>query len=146
MKDVKVYAQNILPKKADDGCSGYDLHAFIQNNIVIHPGKCELVPTGLFMNIPKGYEAQVRSRSGIALKNKVFVLNSPGTIDSSYNGEIKIILFNLGDEPFVVAPNSRVAQLVFSKIESPYFECVGELDELSKSNRGSKGFGSTGVE
>ena len=132
----------ICPKYETKYSSGVDVCAFISDNIIIEPGKHAMIPTNLTVAIPEGYEIQVRSRSGLAAKNGVFVLNSPGTIDSDYRGEIKVILANFGDEPFTVSPNMRIAQLVLNKVEQMYFRYFNELDD---TDRGSGGFGSTGI-
>ena len=130
-----------LPDYQTDRAAGMDLRASITNSIVIKPGKSTLVPTGLAMSLPGGYEAQVRPRSGLAAKFGVTVLNSPGTIDSDYRGEVKVILINHGDEPFEINDGDRIAQIVLSKVEKIIWE---KIDSLSKTSRGSSGFGSTG--
>ena len=133
-------SNNSLPKYQTAGSSGLDLHANIEKPIIINKNDIVLIPTGLFIEIPEGYEAQVRSRSSLALKNGIFCLNSPATIDSDYRGELKIILASLTDTPFTINHGDRIAQLVFSKVEKAYFE---ETDSLSDTQRGEGGFGST---
>lgn len=129
-----------LPERKTDGSSGYDIKAFIDSPVAILKGEIKLIATGIRLQIPTGYEAQIRSRSGLALKG-VFVLNSPGTIDSDYRGEVKIILINLGENTFTINPYDRIAQMVFQKIYGAQF-VFSELDE-TKRNIG--GFGHTGV-
>jgi dUTP pyrophosphatase len=131
-----------LPSYATEGAAGMDLVAAVTNDLVIEPGKRVLVPTGLCIALPEGYEAQVRARSGLAAKNGLCVLNGPGTIDADYRGEIKVILANLGDEKFTVTRGMRVAQMVVA----PYTRAaLHEVAELSESQRGTGGFGSTGT-
>ena len=122
--------------------SGADIKACIDEEIIIGPGETSLIPTGIRLQIPEGYEGQVRPRSGLALKYSVTVLNTPGTIDSDYRGEIKIILINHGKKPFTVCKNDRIAQLVFSPVIQAEFI---QKKELSTSDRGRNGFGSTGI-
>jgi len=129
-------------KKATEGSAGFDLLAATDSEIIIHPGSSMLVPCGFSLEMPKNIEAQVRPRSGIALKNCVTVLNSPGTIDSDYRGEIGVILINHGKETFSIIRGMRIAQLVFSEL--PNIKLI-ETKNLSKSERGSSGFGSTGT-
>lgn len=130
-----------LPRYKTDGASGMDLMAYIEKPINLEPGKSCLVPTGLSVAFPKEYEIQIRPRSGLAAKNNISVLNTPGTIDSDYRGEIKIILFNHGTENFIIKNNDRVAQMVLTPIIKMKLE---ETNELPKSIRGEGGFGSTG--
>ena len=146
LKLKKLHPSARIPEYKSDGASGFDLEANFANegegkdSLEIPPGRVALVPTALSFDIPNGYEIQVRSRSGLALKNQIFVLNSPGTIDSDYTGEIKIILFNAGAEPFVVHTGDRIAQGVVAKVE----KCsIQETDELKTTTRGAGGFGST---
>ncbi|ACN82952.1 deoxyuridine 5'-triphosphate nucleotidohydrolase [Brachyspira hyodysenteriae] len=133
-------SSNPLPKYQTVGSSGLDLHANIYNPITLNKNDIVLVPTGLFIEIPEGYEAQIRSRSSLALKNGIFCLNSPATIDSDYRGELKIILASLTDTPFTINHGDRIAQMVFAKVEKVSFE---EVDSLSDTQRGEGGFGST---
>ena len=131
-----------LPKYETDGSSGLDLAAFIDKNIEIKPGKSEIIPTGLVVSIPKNFEIQIRPRSGLAAKNQISVLNTPGTIDADYRGEIKIILINLSDKSFIVEKGLRIAQMVICPVVKAQLK---EVDTLDDTTRGSDGFGSTGV-
>ena len=131
-----------LPKYETIGSSGMDLSANIHDNLKIEPGKTVIIPTGLALSIPKGYEAQIRPRSGLAAKNKISVLNTPGTIDADYRGEIKVILINLGKKTFLVEKGARIAQMVLSPIGKAK---IKEVENLEKTDRGSDGFGSTGT-
>ena len=130
-----------LPKYKTRGSSGMDLMAFIDSPIKIAPNTLELVPTGLSIAIPEGLEIQIRPRSGLAVKSSIGVLNAPGTIDSDYRGELKIILFNHGNKDFIVNSNDRVAQMVLTPVIQMELE---EVDQLPETIRGSGGFGSTG--
>ena len=130
-----------LPSYKTDGASGMDLMAFTEKSIHLEPGKSCLIPTGLSVAFPKEYEIQIRPRSGLAAKNNISVLNTPGTIDSDYRGEIKIILFNHGNENFVINSNDRVAQMVLTPIIKMELE---ETNDLPETVRGEGGFGSTG--
>lgn len=131
-----------LPEYATAQSAGLDLIANIEEAIVLNPMERKLVGTGLFMALPPGYEAQVRPRSGLALKHGITVLNSPGTIDADYRGELKVLLVNLSNEPFVVNEGERIAQLVIAKHEKAEFKLVEELDD---TERGAGGYGHTGV-
>ena len=131
-----------LPRRATAGSAGLDLRAAIESSVTIDPGKRALVPTGLRFAIPPGVEGQVRSRSGLAWKHGVMVLNAPGTIDSDFRGEVGVVLANLGDAPFLVSPGDRIAQIVFARFETADLELVAELDD---TDRGSGGYGSTGL-
>jgi len=131
-----------LPTYTTSGASGVDLSADIQEDILLQPGQRVLVPTGISIAIPEGVEAQVRPRSGLAWKNGITVLNTPGTIDADYRGEIKVILVNLGQEPFTITRGMRIAQLVFAPVIQVAFKAVESLDE---TERNAGGFGSTGV-
>jgi len=128
-----------LPEYATSGASGVDLRSV--ESITVQPGSWGFVGTGVHLEIPQGYEAQVRSRSGLALKKGVMVLNTPGTIDSDYRGEVRVILMNLGHEPFKVEPGDRIAQMVFCPVAKVEWE---ETDRLSSTEREAGGFGSTG--
>ena len=130
-----------LPKYKTEGSSGMDLMALIENPITIKPQNSALIPTGLSIAIPEDTEVQIRPRSGLAAKSSISVLNTPGTIDSDYRGEIKIILFNHGKEEFTVNNNDRIAQMILMPVLKAEFE---EVEELPKTIRGSGGFGSTG--
>jgi dUTP pyrophosphatase len=131
-----------LPEYATEGSSGLDLRAAVENDFIIGKGKVALVPTNLRVEIPLGYEIQVRPRSGLAAKNGIGVLNSPGTIDSDYRGEIKIILFNFGAEDFIIKRGDRIAQMVLAKVYKMNLE---ETHDLNGSERGAGGFGHTGT-
>ncbi|MBI5325017.1 MAG: dUTP diphosphatase [Ignavibacteriae bacterium] len=131
-----------LPKYATEGSAGMDLFAAVNEPVEIASGAVVLVPTSIAISLEHGYECQVRSRSGLAVKNGVFALNSPGTIDSDYRGEIKIILANFSKEPFKIQRGDRIAQLIVARYEKIDWELV---DELSVSERGEGGFGSTGI-
>lgn len=124
------------------GASGYDLYASLDQAVRLPPLGRELIPCGIQLEIPDGYEAQIRPRSGLALESGLTILNSPGTIDSDYRGEIQVLMINQGSTPFTILPNMRVAQLVFCRVEHPMFLLV---DELSMTKRGENGFGSTGI-
>lgn len=131
-----------LPAYATALSAGVDLEAAVEAPVTLKPGERQLIPTGLSIALPEGYEAQIRPRSGLAFKNGVTVLNSPGTIDADYRGEIKIILANLGAEPFTVERGLRVAQMVVSPCTQVSWQQVESLDETA---RGAGGFGSTGT-
>lgn len=136
------FASIPLPQYATEGSAGMDVYATVDKNVEITPGAIAMVPTNLSIALPKGYECQVRSRSGLAAKNGIFALNAPGTIDSDYRGEIKVILANFGKEPFVIQTGDRIAQLVIAQYESIKWN---EVDSLDDTARGDGGFGSTGV-
>ena len=131
-----------LPKYETDGSSGLDLAAFIDKNIEIKPGKSEIIPTGLAVAIPKNFEIQIRPRSGLAAKNQISVLNTPGTVDADYRGEIKVILINLSNKSFIVERGLRIAQMILCPVVKAKLR---EVDTLEDTRRGSGGFGSTGV-
>ena len=131
-----------LPAYATEHAAGMDLCAAVTADIVLEPGMRKLVPTGLCIALPEGYEAQVRPRSGLALKNGVTVLNSPGTIDADYRGEVQVILANLGTEAFTISRGMRIAQMVVAAYSRVTWDKVAEL---SQTARGAGGFGSTGV-
>ena len=135
-------SKHALPEYATPLAAGLDLRANLEEPIVLKPLERALVPTGIFMELPAGFEAQVRPRSGLAAKNGVSVLNSPGTIDADYRGEIKVILVNLSNEPFTVNDGERIAQLVVAKHEQISWVAT---EELASSERGSGGFGHTGT-
>jgi len=130
-----------LPEYKTPGASGADAFAFLENPVTIAPGERKLIPTGLSVEIPEGFEIQVRPRSGLALKYGVTVLNAPGTIDSDYRGEIGVVLINHGTEPFTVRHGDRIAQLVAFAVPACAFENV---DSIGDTDRGSGGYGSTG--
>ena len=137
----KTNKEVITPKYKTDGSSGVDLSAFLEKKVVIKPNSSELIPTGLQVAIPEELEIQIRPRSGLAAKESIGVLNSPGTIDSDYRGELKIILFNHGKEDFIINNGDRIAQMVLVPILKMEFE---EVDNLPDTVRGQGGFGSTG--
>ncbi len=131
----------ILPVRMSDGAAGWDLFACLDGPVVVGPGERVLVSTGIAFALPRGTEAQVRPRSGLALRHGVTVLNSPGTIDSDYRGEVKVLLVNLGDEPFCIEPGMRIAQVVFSQVTPVK---MVEHNSLPETTRGAGGFGHTG--
>ena len=131
-----------IPKYETEGSSGLDLAANINKKIEILPGKSEIIPTGLAVAIPKNFEIQIRPRSGLAAKSQISVLNTPGTIDADYRGELKVILINLSDKVFVVEKGLRIAQMVLSPVVKAKLK---EVTELENTERGSGGFGSTGI-
>ena len=131
-----------LPKYETDGSSGLDLSAHIDKKIEIKPGKSEIIPTGLAIAIPKNFEIQIRPRSGLAAKNQISVLNTPGTIDADYRGEIKVILVNLSERNFIVEKGLRIAQMVLCPVVKARLK---EVNSLEDTKRGSGGFGSTGI-
>lgn len=144
MKSVNIInkSHHPLPKYSTVCSAGMDLRANLENPVVLKPFQRALIPTGLFMALPEGYEAQVRPRSGLALKHGITVLNTPGTIDADYRGEIGVILINLGQEDFVVNDGERIAQMVVAKYEQVELLAVEVLDE---TERGAGGFGHSGV-
>ncbi len=132
-----------LPQYETQASAGVDLRAFVPNPIVLKPMERALIPTGLYLELPIGVEAQVRSRSGLALKKGVSVLNAPGTVDADYRGEVGVILINLSQEDFTINDGDRIAQLVLARHERATFELV---ETLSETQRGAGGFGSTGIQ
>ena len=137
----KLNSKVILPKYKTDGSSGMDLMAFLDKPITVMPQKSELIPTGLSIAIPDKTEIQIRPRSGLAVKNNISVLNTPGTIDSDYRGELKVILYNHGSKEFIVNNQDRIAQMVLVPIIKATLE---EVENLPETLRGEGGFGSTG--
>ena len=137
----RLHSEVKLPKYKTDGSSGMDLMAFIDRSISIMPQKSELIPTGLSVAIPDNTELQIRPRSGLAAKNNISVLNTPGTVDSDYRGELKVILYNHGNKEFLVNNEDRIAQMVLVPIIKATFE---EVENLPETIRGDGGFGSTG--
>ena len=129
------------PAYATEQSAGVDLKALLTESVVLQPLERTLVPTGLYIALPKGYEAQVRPRSGLAAKHGITVLNSPGTIDADYRGEIRVILVNLSQQSFEIVPGERIAQMVIARHEQVEWE---EVDQLDDTQRGAGGFGSTG--
>ena len=138
----KLSNEVITPKYETSGSSGMDIAAYIRQDIIINPGEKALIPTGFSLSVPQGYEVQIRPRSGLAAKKGVTVLNTPGTIDSDYRGEIKVILINLSKDIFYVKSGERIAQMVVCPVKQVVVE---EVNELSDTNRGVGGFGSTGT-
>jgi dUTP pyrophosphatase len=131
-----------LPKYMSSQAAGMDLAAIVDSVVTIEPSKFKIINTGIMIALPQGYEAQIRPRSGLASKHGITVLNSPGTIDADYRGEISIVLINLGDKDFQVNRGDRIAQLIISKVEHINFI---EVDDLPETDRGCNGFGSTGL-
>ncbi len=131
-----------LPNYASPGSAGMDIRAANPQDIIIQPGKHGLVPTGLKLEIPRNYEGQVRPRSGLALKHGITLLNTPGTIDSDYRGEIKVILINLGSAPYTIKRGDRIAQLVLARVSRAH---VVKVSEIPETQRGEGGFGHSGV-
>ncbi|WP_420799982.1 dUTP diphosphatase [Paenibacillus urinalis] len=130
-----------LPMQMSELAAGFDLYAAVDAETVLKPGERALIPTGFAMAIPAGYEAQIRPRSGLAFKHGITCLNTPGTIDADYRGEVKVLLINLGNEPFVIARGERVAQMVIQAVPQVI---IAEVSELSETVRGAGGFGHTG--
>jgi dUTP pyrophosphatase len=131
------------PKIQTEGSAGLDLPAAIDGHVVLKPGERTLIPTGFALGLPKGFEAQLRPRSGLAYKHGITVLNTPGTIDSDYRGEVKVLLINLGAEDFVIERGMRIAQMIVAPVPSVTLKMVSSLDETSRS---TEGFGSTGMQ
>jgi dUTP pyrophosphatase len=129
-----------IPKQMTELAAGYDLYSCNSEDITLKPGKVKMVPTGLSISLPRGFEAQIRPRSGLASKNGIGVLNSPGTIDADYRGEIMVILFNFGEQEFTIYSGMRIAQMIIARHEFVEFDLVEELPETA---RGEKGFGHT---
>ena len=140
---IKRLSKNIpLPKYETDGSSGMDLSANVEKVVEIQPGKSVIIPTGIALSIPKNYEIQIRPRSGLAAKSQISILNTPGTIDADYRGELKVILVNLGEKIFKVEKGLRIAQMVLCPVIKAVLK---EVNELEETERGSGGFGSTGI-
>ncbi len=142
MKLKMISKSGIVPTYATEGASGMDLRAYTEDPIVLQPMERKLIPTGLFVEIPRGYEGQVRARSGLAIKKGIGLVNSIGTIDSDYRGELCVPLINFGSEPFEIENGDRIAQLVIAKYEKVEVELT---DELEDTERGEGGFGHTGI-
>jgi dUTP pyrophosphatase len=130
-----------LPQYQTELSAGMDIPAYIESSVTLQPGDRTLIPTGLFLEIPPGYEMQIRPRSGLALKHGVTVLNSPGTVDADYRGEIKVLLINHGQEPFVISKGDRIAQMILAKHEVISWEATSQLNT---TERGNGGYGSSG--
>ena len=148
MSSIKVYIKKIssksdfkLPNYETKGAAGMDLSADIESEVILKPLERSLIPTGIAISLPKDLEAQIRPRSGLAIKHGITLLNTPGTIDSDYRGEIKVILVNLSNDNYTIKPQDRIAQIVFSRFVTGEFDIVENLDE---TDRGKSGFGSTG--
>jgi dUTP pyrophosphatase len=138
------HARNLpLPSYESTHAAGMDLRAALEKPIELEPGQRELIPTGLQMALPEGYEAQIRPRSGLAWRNGITMLNTPGTIDADYRGEIKVLAVNLGKEPFTCKHGDRIAQMVIAPVQQCH---ITEVDQLPVTERGAGGFGSTGME
>ncbi len=142
MKLKIISKSGVLPKYETEGAAGFDIRAYLKNDFILKSGERALVPTGLFFQIPKGYEAQVRARSGLAIRNGIGLVNGIGTVDSDYRGEIKVPLINWSNEDFTIHNGDRIAQVVINKYEYVEFEIT---DKLSYTERGEGGFGHTGV-
>ena len=138
----RIKADSILPQKQTPGSAGFDLFACLDNPVEIKPFEKALIPTGLVIEIPNGFEGQVRPRSGLAIKHGITVLNAPGTIDSDYRGELCIILINLSNDIFIIENKMRIAQIVFNEIPTMI---INEVDVIKMTGRGQNGFGSTGI-
>ena len=134
-------SNNALPAYETASSAGMDLRAFVDADVVLKPFERKLIPTGLYIELPDGYEAQIRPRSGLAIKSGITVLNSPGTIDADYRGEIKVILINLSQDDFTIKSGDRICQMVIAKHEKAEFV---EVNEISETERGAGGFGHTG--
>lgn len=143
---IRIYnkSTNPLPAYASVNAAGMDLRADLSEPVVLQPLERKLIPTGLYIELPADCEAQVRPRSGLALKHGVTVLNSPGTIDADYRGEVGVILVNLSNEPFTVNPGERIAQMVVAKFQQEELVEVAKLEDLSDTERGAGGFGHSG--
>lgn len=131
-----------LPEYQTAGAAGADVYAFLKEDVVLRPGETKLVPTGLFMEIPEGFEVQIRPRSGLALKNGIGILNAPGTIDSDYRGEVGVIVTNFGSEDYIITNRARIAQMVIAKVEKADFILA---ESLTNTERMGGGFGHSGV-
>ena len=142
MKLKIISKSGVLPKYETEGAAGFDIRAYLKNDFILKSGERALVPTGLFFQIPKGYEAQVRARSGLAIRNGIGLVNGIGTVDSDYRGEIKVPLINWSHEDFTIHNGDRIAQVAINKYEHVEFEIT---DQLSYTERGEGGFGHTGV-
>jgi dUTP pyrophosphatase len=144
MKPCNIVNQsnNPLPKYSTEHSAGMDLCAFLSDPFVLQPMERALIPTGIFIEVPEGHEAQVRPRSGLAIKNGITVLNTPGTIDADYRGEVKVILINLSNEPFTIQNGDRIAQMVIAKYEKIAWN---QVEQLSVTERGAGGFGHSGI-
>jgi dUTP pyrophosphatase len=142
IKIVLLRKESITPVRQTEGAAGMDLHACIDEPLELMPGKRAVIPVGIALEVPRGFEAQIRARSGLAMRHGIGLANGVGTIDSDYRGEIKVVLINQGDEPFVVRSGMRVAQMVIARYEIPEWNIVTELSETERSDNN---FGSTGL-
>lgn len=140
---TKVNPAATLPQYQTSGAAGMDLHACIDQATTLLPGERKMIPTGFAIAVPEGFEAQIRARSGLSIKHGITMVNGVGTIDADYRGEVGILLINLGQEPFVVEPDMRIAQMVIAKYERAVWQ---EMDVLDETERGSGGYGSTGTQ
>lgn len=145
-KKCKVFnaSTNALPAYESPCAAGLDLRANLAEDVILQPGQRQLIPTGLYMELPEDCEAQIRPRSGLAMKHGITVLNTPGTIDPDYRGEVKVLLINLSDEPFVIQSGERIAQMVVARFEHIQWQPVDSLEGLSSTQRGTGGFGHSG--
>lgn len=141
IKVKKIREDAVLPAYQTEHSAGLDLYACIEEDIIINPKEIKLIPTGISIELPDGYEAQIRPRSGLAVKYGITVLNTPGTIDPDYRGEIMVIIINLGEKPFKITKNSRIAQMIITKFERVNLKLT---DILTPTKRNNNGFGSTG--
>ena len=146
MSTCKIYnaSTNALPAYESAMAAGMDLRANLTEPVILNPGQRQLIPTGLFIELPEDCEAQIRPRSGLAMKHGITVLNSPGTIDPDYRGEIKVLLVNLSDEPFEIQHGERIAQMVIARFQQVELQEVKTVEELSSTERGDGGFGHSG--
>lgn len=145
MTCVKIYSKSgEIPKYETENSAGLDLRALLDAPMIIKPMERVLVPTGIFLEIPNGFEGQVRARSGLSIKYGLTMVNGVGTVDSDYRGELKVPMINLGSEEFKVESGDRIAQIVFAKYETVSFESVDSTEDLEKTERGTGGFGHTG--
>ncbi|MFR5262912.1 MAG: dUTP diphosphatase [Christensenellales bacterium] len=145
MNRVKIYSKSgELPRYETENSAGLDLRALLDEPMIIKPMERVLIPTGIFLEIPNGFEGQVRARSGLSIKHGLTMVNGVGTVDSDYRGELKVPMINLGSEEFKVESGDRIAQIVFAKYETVSFEAVSSTEELEKTERGAGGFGHTG--
>lgn len=135
---------NVLPAYESQSAAGMDLRANLNEPVTLNPGERKLIPTGLFIELPEDCEAQIRPRSGLAFKHGITVLNSPGTIDPDYRGEIKVLLVNLSNEPFVIEHGERIAQMVVARFVQVQLHEVDDVEQLSSTERGAGGFGHSG--
>lgn len=145
MTCVKIYSKSgEIPKYETENSAGLDLRALLDKPMIIKPMERVLIPTGIFLEIPNGFEGQVRARSGLSIKYGLTMVNGVGTVDSDYRGELKVPMINLGSEEFKVESGDRIAQIVFARYEAINFESVSSTEDLEKTERGTGGFGHTG--